>query len=147
MPRRTRRCPPSLRNASRRPRASQRIDLLELLERRPAALGKRKISNATTMSRFRIQAGIYKLVDPYTDYTDKDRVAEREKDLQGFFTGIGVVIRRDLVKDALLVVSRSREAPPMPRASRPATTSSRFAGKSITPAKSSKSPRKRPPRA
>ncbi len=86
-------------------------DLLDLLKDARLPLGKREDFERDHDVEISIQAGIYKLVDPYTDYTDKDRVADREKDLQGFFTGIGVVIRRDLVKDALLVVSPIRGSP------------------------------------
>jgi len=86
-------------------------DLLDLLRDARIPLGKREDFDRDRDVEISIQSGIYKLVDPYTDYTDKDKVAEREKDLQGFFTGIGVVIRRDLVKDALLVVSPIKGSP------------------------------------
>ncbi len=86
-------------------------DLLRLMEDARKPLGKREDFERDRDVEISIQAGIYKLVDPYTDYTDKDKVDEREKDLQGFFTGIGVVIRRDLAKDALLVVSPIKGSP------------------------------------
>ena len=86
-------------------------DLLDLLRDARMPLGKREDFEKDKDVELALHAGLYKLVDPYTDYTDREKVAEREKDLQGFFTGIGVVIRRDLVKDALLVVSPIKGSP------------------------------------
>ncbi len=86
-------------------------DLLALLKDARMPLGKREDFDQDRDVEVSIQAGISKLVDPYTDYTDRDKVAERDKDLQGFFTGIGVLIRRDLVKDALLVISPIKGSP------------------------------------
>ncbi|MCE9530758.1 MAG: caspase family protein, partial [Planctomycetes bacterium] len=86
-------------------------ELLALLKDARMPLGKREDFDRDRDVEIALHAGIFKLVDPYTDYTDREKVAERDKDLQGFFTGIGVVIRRDLVKDALLVVSPIRGSP------------------------------------
>ena len=102
---------PDLEEKLKKAKGLPKSDLLELLKEARLPLGKREDFDKDRDVEIALHAGIYKLVDPYTDYTDKEKVAEREKDLQGFFTGIGVLIRRDLVKDALLVISPIKGSP------------------------------------
>ena len=54
-------------------------DLLDLLKDARMPLGKREDFDNDHDVELAIQAGIYKLVDPYTDYTDKEKVAERRR--------------------------------------------------------------------
>jgi C-terminal peptidase prc len=103
--------PNEIEDRVKKAKGQSKNDLLDLLRDARIPLGKREDFDRDRDVEMSIQSGIFKLVDPYTDYTDKDKVDEREKDLQGFFTGIGVVIRRDLVKDALLVVSPIKGSP------------------------------------
>jgi C-terminal peptidase prc len=50
-------------------------------------------------------------LDPYTNYIDKEAVKRFEQDMGGNFSGIGVQIRRDPVRDALLVVTPIKDSP------------------------------------
>jgi C-terminal peptidase prc len=86
-------------------------DLESLLADARVPLGKREDLDKDRDVEISLHAGIAKFVDPYTTYVDKEKVEEVEKDVQGFFTGIGVQIRRDLSKDALLVVSPIKGSP------------------------------------
>jgi carboxyl-terminal processing protease len=52
-----------------------------------------------------------KYVDDYTTYVDKENVVELDKRLDGRFRGIGVIIRRDISRDGLLVVTPIRNSP------------------------------------
>ncbi|MFO0847358.1 MAG: S41 family peptidase [Gemmataceae bacterium] len=49
--------------------------------------------------------------DPYTSYFDSETLKKIENQLRGEFTGVGIQIRRDLVKDGLLVVSPIKGSP------------------------------------
>jgi C-terminal peptidase prc len=49
--------------------------------------------------------------DPYTSYFDAETLKKIENQLRGEFTGVGIQIRRDLVRDGLLVVSPIRGSP------------------------------------
>ena len=51
------------------------------------------------------------LNDPHTVYYDKETLKKVEAPLRGQFSGIGIQIRRDLVKDGLLVVSPIKDSP------------------------------------
>jgi carboxyl-terminal processing protease len=86
-------------------------DLTVLLRDARIPLGKREDFEKDRDVEISLHAGIAKFVDPYTTYVDRERVEELEKDVQGFFTGIGVQIRRDLVRDALLVVTPIKGSP------------------------------------
>ena len=86
-------------------------DLIDLLKEARLPLGKREDLDKDRDVELSLQYGIAKFVDPYTAYVDRERVEELDKEVQGFFTGIGVVIRRDLVKDALLVVTPIKGSP------------------------------------
>ncbi len=51
------------------------------------------------------------LRDPYTTYYDKDLIKKMDAPLRGEFRGVGIQIRRDLVRDGLLVVSPIKDSP------------------------------------
>ena len=44
-------------------------------------------------------------LDPYSVYYDEEAIAQMQSQMTGRFTGIGVQIRRDMVRDGLLVVT------------------------------------------
>lgn len=48
---------------------------------------------------------------PYTTYIDEDSLKKAEIDFRGRFIGIGIQIRRDMVRDGLLVVSPIKNSP------------------------------------
>jgi C-terminal peptidase prc len=50
-------------------------------------------------------------LDPYTTYIDPETKKQWEKDIQGFFTGVGIQIRKDSVTDQILVVTPIRGSP------------------------------------
>lgn len=50
-------------------------------------------------------------LDPYTSYFDPETVTKMEQDIKGQFTGIGVVIRKDTIKDMLQVVTPIKGSP------------------------------------
>ncbi len=86
-------------------------ELIDILKEARLPLGKREDFEKDRDVEISLQYGIAKFVDPYTQYVDRERVEEMDKETQGFFTGIGVQIRRDLVKDALLVVTPIKGSP------------------------------------
>lgn len=49
--------------------------------------------------------------DPYTTYYDRDLLKKTASQLRGEFRGVGIQIRRDLVRDGLLVVSPIKGSP------------------------------------
>ncbi|MBX9624885.1 MAG: S41 family peptidase [Gemmataceae bacterium] len=51
------------------------------------------------------------LNDPYTTYFDKETVRKAASQLRGRFPGVGIQIRRDAVRDALLVVTPIKGSP------------------------------------
>ncbi len=86
-------------------------ELKTLLVEARVALGKREDLDKEKDTEFTIGASLGKLVDPYTTYTPKEDVAQMEKDLRGRFPGIGVQVRRDISRDALLVITPIRNSP------------------------------------
>jgi len=68
-------------------------------------LGEDKDVGVTT------RQGVKKFADDYTTYIDKQNVEEITKTLDGRFRGIGVIIRRDIARNGLLVVSPIRNSP------------------------------------
>jgi carboxyl-terminal processing protease len=89
----------------------EKTDLIALLQEARLPLGKREDFDKDRDVEISLQYGIAKFVDPYTAYIDRERVEEIDKEVQGFFTGIGVQIRRDLVRDGLLVVTPIKGSP------------------------------------
>lgn len=92
-------------------KGTAKTELIELLKEVRLPLGKREDLEKDRDVEIALQYGISKFVDPYTSYVDRESVEETEKQVQGFFTGIGVQIRRDLVRDALLVVTPIKGSP------------------------------------
>jgi len=84
-------------------------DLVSLLQEARLPLGKREDFDKDRDVEISLQYGIAKFVDPYTAYIDRLSVEESEKGIQGFFTGIGVQIRRE--GDGLLVVTPIKGSP------------------------------------
>jgi C-terminal peptidase prc len=50
-------------------------------------------------------------LDPYTTYIDPETRKQFEREIQGFFTGVGIQIRKDSVTDQLLVVTPIKGSP------------------------------------
>ena len=74
-------------------------------------LGKREDLENNKDADIGITMMLASLNDPYTTYYDKEMIKKTESQLRGEFRGVGIQIRRDLVKDALLVVSPIKDSP------------------------------------
>ena len=74
-------------------------------------LGKREDLAENKDADISITMMLASLNDPYTTYYDKELIKKTESQLRGEFRGVGIQIRRDLVKDALLVVSPIKGSP------------------------------------
>jgi len=74
-------------------------------------LGKREDLEGNKDADIGITMMLGSLKDPYTTYYDKETIKKAESQLRGSFSGVGIQIRRDLVKDALLVVSPIKGSP------------------------------------
>jgi len=74
-------------------------------------LGKREDLDGNKDADLGITTMLTSLNDPYTIYYDSDTIKKAESQLRGQFSGVGIQIRRDLVKDALLVVSPIKDSP------------------------------------
>jgi carboxyl-terminal processing protease len=86
-------------------------EVKELLKEARAPLGKREDFAEDKDIGIMTRMAVRKFVDDYTTYIDKEKVPELDKGLDNRFRGIGVVIRRDIARDALLVVSPIRNSP------------------------------------
>jgi len=82
-----------------------------LLKEARAPLGKREDLEQDKDVGITTRQALKKFVDDYTTYVDKEGVEEFDKTLNGRFRGIGVIIRRDVARDALLVVTPVRGSP------------------------------------
>src|SRR5262249_47589901 len=76
-----------------------------LLKDARAPLGKREDLDEDKDVGIATRLALKKYVDDYTTYVDKENVVELDKRLDGRFRGIGVIIRRDIARDGLLVVT------------------------------------------
>lgn len=86
-------------------------DVKALLKEARAPLGKREDLDEDKDVGIMTRQALKKYVDDYTTYVDKEAVVELDKRLDGRFRGIGVIIRRDIARDGLLVVTPIRNAP------------------------------------
>lgn len=87
-----------------------RSELSELLLDARLQLGKREDLDAPKDVDIALATTLAKL-DPYTNYMDKETLDRMASQLKGEFTGIGIQIRRDLVRDGLLVVTPIKGSP------------------------------------
>ncbi|MBX9581924.1 MAG: S41 family peptidase [Gemmataceae bacterium] len=76
-----------------------------------ARLGKREDLDANKDADLSILMMMAHLNDPYTTYFDKETVRKAASQLRGRFPGVGIQIRRDAVRDALLVVTPIKGSP------------------------------------
>jgi C-terminal peptidase prc len=97
----------SLKNAKELTRAQMR----DLLRDARVRLGKREDLENHKDADKSILMMFGELKDPYTTYYDQDLIKKMDAPLRGVFSGIGVSIRRDLVRDGLLVVTPIKGSP------------------------------------
>jgi C-terminal peptidase prc len=88
-----------------------RTTLAAMLEDARMRLGKREDLDGVKDVDLLLAMGIGSLNDDYTEYTDKETVTKREAAYKGNFSGIGAQIRRDAVRDGILVVSPIKGSP------------------------------------
>lgn len=74
-------------------------------------LGKREDLEGYKDADMAIVQALLTLDFPYTTYIDKESKDKAEIDFRGRFTGIGIQIRRDTIRDGLLVVSPIKGSP------------------------------------
>jgi carboxyl-terminal processing protease len=86
-------------------------DVKTLLKEARAPIGKREDLDEDKDVGITTRLGLKKFVDDYTTYVDKEKVEQFTTELEGKFRGIGVIIRRDIARDGLLVVTPIRGAP------------------------------------
>jgi carboxyl-terminal processing protease len=88
----------------------KKSDLRQLLVDARLPLGKREDLDNKGDIEASLDMAMRKL-DPYTQYIPKELVERTNSSVSGLFTGIGVQIRRDLVRDGLLVVTPIKGSP------------------------------------
>ena len=74
-------------------------------------LGKREDLDDDKALDTGITMMLAELRDPYTVYYDAAMIKKMDAPLRGSFRGVGIQIRRDLVRDGLLVVSPIKDSP------------------------------------
>ncbi|MFL5338742.1 MAG: S41 family peptidase [Gemmataceae bacterium] len=92
---------------SRNLRRGQMSDLLAEARER---LGKREDLEDNKDADMAIRTMLFNL-DPHTMYFDKAQVLKMDTQLLGRYPGVGIQIRRDMVRDGLLVVSPIKGSP------------------------------------
>lgn len=86
------------------------VDLLKLLAEARQHLGSREdLADGKDITNS-LHGMLHKL-DKHTDYIDPDTVKNMERDIRGYFYGIGVQIRKNNTKDMLQVVTPIRGSP------------------------------------
>lgn len=83
----------------------------ELLQAARLNLGKREDLDGHKDADLTIRMMLLSLNDPYAAYTDKENLRRNDSSVKGEYYGIGVHIRRDAVRDGLLVTSPIKGSP------------------------------------
>lgn len=83
----------------------------ELLLEARTRLGKREDLEGVKAADLTLKMLAHGLNDPYTNYITRDEWVSFSKQLEGRFPGVGIIIRRDAVNDALLVVTPIKGSP------------------------------------
>jgi carboxyl-terminal processing protease len=84
---------------------------MELLQTARARLGRREDLEGNKDADAAILMMMASLNDPYTTYYDQDTVRRMTSALTGQFSGVGIQIRREAVRDGLLVVTPIKGSP------------------------------------
>jgi len=89
---------------------STRAELRKVLTDARVALGTREDLDKNKDVELTLQMVMSKL-DRYSEFVEKDKVEQMDRDLGKGFSGIGVIIRREVVKDGLMVVTPIKDSP------------------------------------
>jgi len=103
--------PEDIREQIKAPKGMERDAILALLKDVRTRIGKREDLAGTKDADTAILMMFAELKDPYTTYYDADLIKKMDAPLRGEFRGVGIQIRRDLVRDGLLVVSPIKGSP------------------------------------
>ena len=103
--------PTDLNEALQKPKELTSDQRKELLIDARVRLGKREDLDGDKAVDLSLTMACNSLNDRYTIYTDRDGVLKMASQLRGRFTGIGVQIRRDAVRDGLLVTTPIKGSP------------------------------------
>ena len=90
---------------------ASRDKLIDTLAAARLALGKREDLDGDKDVDIAVLMMLASLNDPYTTYYDREMIKKADSQLRGQFRGVGIQIRRDLVRDGLLVVSPIKGSP------------------------------------
>jgi len=93
------------------PKGMERSAISALFKDVRKRVGKREDLDGVKDADTAIQMMFAELKDPYTTYYDAATIAKMDAPLRGEFRGVGIQIRRDLVRDGLLVVSPIKGSP------------------------------------
>ncbi len=103
--------PGDLEDALKRPKELTRERQGELLADARVRLGHREDLDGDKAVDVALAMASGSLNDRYTVYTDKAGVLKMQSQLQGRFPGVGIQIRRDAVRDGLLVATPIKGSP------------------------------------
>ncbi len=93
------------------PKTLTRNQIAEVLRDARTRLGKREDIEGVKDVDTTILMMFAELRDPYTTYYDAALIKKMDSQLRGEFRGVGIQIRRDLVRDGLLVVTPIKGSP------------------------------------
>jgi C-terminal peptidase prc len=103
--------PADLSDAIKDPKALTEDRYAELLLEARVRLGKREDLEGVKAADLTLKMLANGLNDPYTSYITREEWVSLSKQLEGRFPGVGIIIRRDAVHDALLVVTPIKNSP------------------------------------
>ena len=102
--------PVQVRERLERVKSMKEVDLLKLLTEARSHLGKREDLEKGKDVTFSLHSMLGKL-DKHTDYIDKETIGRLQQDISGTFTGIGVQIKKNNIKNQLQVVTPIKGSP------------------------------------
>ena len=103
--------PDEVKEQIKTPKGLDRSAISALFKDVRTRIGKREDLAGTKDADAAILMMFAELKDPYTTYYDADLIKKLDAPLRGEFRGVGIQIRRDLVRDGLLVVSPIKGSP------------------------------------
>ncbi len=103
--------PADIEEAIKQPKELSKERQIELLAEARLRLGKREDLDGDKAVDLSLTMASGSLNDRYTMYTDKEGVLKLQSQLRGRFPGVGIQIRRDAVRDGLLVATPIKGSP------------------------------------
>ncbi len=103
--------PADIGDAIKTPKDLTEARMKELLAEARTRLGKREDLDDEKAADATLKAMLNGLNDPHTLYFTREEWISFSKQLEGRFPGVGIIIRRDAVRDGLLVVTPIKGSP------------------------------------